>query len=103
LRVYDAADHHLAVALAFVDQAPRGLEREDCISIALKLDLAQGLGTAYAGGTACYGVRNLYGMDLGGDATTAFEQALNFALQQLEAHRRQLPRTRGSEATTVEM
>jgi len=97
LRVHDSAKHHLGVALAFVEQAPRGFERDDCISVGLKLELAREAGMAYASSFSCYGFRNGFGMSMGGDATAAYEQALNAALQQLEVHRRQLPGTSGAE------
>lgn len=62
---------------------------EDCIRIQGELDFTTRW--VKAEGAACFDYRHLIGIELGGDATTAYATALNMMLEELDAQLQRMP------------
>jgi hypothetical protein len=92
------APHALKLTLSYEENPPPQFSPEDCIRIEARVEL-QGGTWASAGGFSCYGNQNAYGFMVSGDATTAFQMALDMTLRELE---RQLMRaSAGMQAVTA--
>lgn len=81
--VNEAQPNRLRVEVTFKDEPLPGYDRDDCIWFSGKLNTTSGAFVESEGG-ACFEWRNLYGMGLGGDASTAFETGLTGMLEQLD-------------------
>lgn len=77
------AVHHLSIKVTYKAKPMRGYEREDCVWLFGRILMSTGA-WAEAEGGGCFELRNAYGMDMGGDATQAYEGSLNILIEQLD-------------------
>ncbi|HEX2879860.1 MAG TPA: hypothetical protein VHO25_10050 [Polyangiaceae bacterium] len=77
------AVHHLSIKVSYKDKPLRGYDREDCVWFIGKVLMSTGA-WAQAEGGGCFELQNAYGMDMGGDASRAYEAGLNILIEQLD-------------------
>jgi hypothetical protein len=79
------ADSTLEVAIRYMDKPLGGLEREDCVSVELKLTLQGQWRQSSAGG--CFAYKHWLGFRMADDPNQTYTTALDTALRQLDRAR----------------